>query len=198
MKSAQPKTVVDEIKSIFRTLKGYTLKQWIVLFIFGWILSVVLTLNWQPWLEMGKHVAEGIISVPMLSVFYNAPLGIGDFAQWLSMNLGQFIGLGLWAGCQFMQCIPLALMIEGEEVPQKIWTWYAITYILEVAVVMAHHSFYGDGLGDFLRDFFQWQSYKYSPSVTIDFLVSFASFEIIYGMAASLIQFFATKKTVRN
>lgn len=180
------KAATQAIQDTFAFLKNMTLAQWVVLVVAGAVMSLILVMNWQPWLLLGTKVAESITSVPFLGWLTGLWL-IGPAIQALTQNTAQLIGLILWAGCQIVQSIPLMLMAQRRKVPGKIWWLYAASYVCELSVTMLLYPIYGDGLGDFLGDFLRWDPYYCNPDEMLMFIATFASFEMLVGIASCLI-----------
>lgn len=182
----QPKpNAVESIKSAWENAKKFTLVQWLILIIGGAVIVTVLALNWQPWLYLGVKVADSITSIPLLGWLTELWL-IGPAIKALTQNTAQFVGLALWAACQFVQSIPLILMAQRKPVPAKLWWFYAASYVCELMVTMLLYPIYGDGIGDFFGDFLRWDSYYRNGDQIVLFVTTFASFEVVVGATTYL------------
>lgn len=177
-------------------IKNISLMQWLILLVGGVAIFQVLLINWQPWLSAGYDLATFIVRIPFLGFLMDAQFGIGWFFTGLFSKLGDVTGLTLWIVCTLIQSLPIAFAITGHEMSQDVWMIYGGSYLVEIAVNFAYYPPYGDGIPDFVADFFRWDWYLIEWHQLGMMLLSILVFEGLLAIFATL--YFAAKSRNRR
>lgn len=167
-------------------LKGKDARQILGMAACGSVLFSCLILNWQPWLYVGEPISQGIIQFPFVALFFKIPFGIGSLLELLLSNMGQFIGLSLWALIQYLQVLPIWRIANRLKVSERIWWYYGIAYLLEVLVCFIYSPPYFGGVEGFLADFMVWDWDLIDWPNAGWMLAAIGSFEVVTGLAIEL------------
>ena len=167
-------------------VKNMSWQQWAGIAVCGCVLFSCLLLNWQPWLDLGSNLSEKIVRFPFLSFLFWIPLGIGGLFKLLLGNLGQVVGLSLWALAQYFQVLPLWLLANNKPVSEKIWWYYGFSYLGEVLVCFGYIPPYVGGVGSLLQDLPRPDWYLIDWPNAGMLLATIGSFEAIVGVAIEI------------
>lgn len=155
------------------------MSKWLIRFLIWFLVAIVAWINLQPWFSVGHWLAGSALEVPFQSTLLGWPV-FRQVTEFLLINAAHLIAVSLWVCVQTLQI--MALMAESDRVlsgfawvfkgfPLSKWVtenaeilsrlgWMA--YGLEGLVCFLAYPPYGEGMEDFIDDFWFWDSYLWN------------------------------------
>lgn len=153
--------------------------KWLIRFLIWFLVAIVAWINLQPWFSVGHWLAGSALEVPFESTLLGLPL-FRQIIEFLLINAAHLIAVALWVCTQTLQI--MSLMAESDRVlsgfawvfkgfPLVKWVtenaeilsrlgWMA--YGLEGLVCFLAYPPYGEGMEDFIDDFWYWDSWLWN------------------------------------
>lgn len=174
---------INDVKYQFQNMTWWRLA---VIFTTALAGVFVINFNWQSWLYIGQYIARSIEYTPGLLWLMQVPF-VGGFIQGLAGNPGAFCGILLWGVCQLAQSRIIYLAFnDREEMDKGLWWLLLATYAFEVLINFIHEPFYGDSLGDVLRDMPRFDTYLFDFGAFAVFAAKILAVEAFINLSTRL------------